>query len=466
MIVFLSILFKVLNLKAGSLTPEELMVQIIRITALLSKYNIFLDIGTSGTGKTSTLKNLAPNHVQITTNLTNPYLFGNKQNKTSGILNEKFFSVIFDEKSPADFEEDVLGNIKTYSSGNNICTLESAKITPTSPSIYFTKNFDDSVQKKLLSNPETFSKSDCFELSETESYKGRVIVGPSFLLRKYRANMKTENSFSKEKEDFLKKLVKIRDEDNFDLKMVLDDENICSRELKIYQDIWKTLKLIFDTKATNNSFEDLKYLKPIADFIFNISNFNYTKLQDTKEGKELIAKFLPFYLENSSLKGEIPETIYFLSNRVFMIIGKKLVKLALNIRGLNENKEEFSILKENGYLVNLESFDNLLIQEKVTPYQLKESDSITSLYEDFPELLPKFFIKFKENILNEVDQKNLSLKNIVNNLLFSFIHNRNLPFQNKSHCKHQTSRIDESKFKNIIFGKNSDNQEVVFSLFK
>lgn len=48
-------LHKTLELEIGCFSPEEIMVVLCRVCPVVAKFNIYIDIGTPGTGKSSTL---------------------------------------------------------------------------------------------------------------------------------------------------------------------------------------------------------------------------------------------------------------------------------------------------------------------------------------------------------------------------------------------------------------------------
>lgn len=468
-------IFNILGLKSGSLTIEEIMVLITRLVSLTSKYKIFLDVGTSETGKTSTLKKLAPNHIQIAKSLSNATLFGNKVQKSSGLFNEELCAVIFDEKMISDFDDDVFSNIKTYSSGNIISMLD--EYDPSSsfskiencnhfqPAIYFTRNLSDFMQEELLKNPKDFSKNSCLQdLEETTSFIERMVIIPSFLLRKYSRSIFSDQDFILQKENFLEQAIEKRKNKELNLEKILKNKDIRSREYNILSDIWKMMEIIFDIDIEHSPPSKLKHLKVIVDFISNISNFKYTKLQDTDDGKRLIVKSLFFYLNQSSLKGEVPEKLYFLSNRVLVIVGNKLAKLAINIKGVDENKEEFEKLKNENYSVTLESFNNLLIQERAMP-NMNESEFIIDFYEEHPEMMMKAFTKLKEQIELENQNKLKIFEKLLNDIALYTIHKTNPPIQNSDEIK-PAYHVNKEKFKNAIWAKNIEGEDVIFSLFK
>lgn len=462
-------LHETLGLEIGCFSPEEIITLLCRVCAVLTKFNIFIDIGTPGTGKSSTLSFLVNNKVKVADGITTPHLFGNKSSKTKGIINEDYLVIDFDERSFSSFEDDTLANIKTYTSGKSIY-LSSAEENVDinwNPSLYFSKNFtNDEMQNLLLKNPNTFSKGMVFDnISETDSFTQRTFIVPSFLIRPYTNSMFTQSNNIKNNELFLKKIIEKRNEPSKDISKIFKKKDVLIRESEKLSNIWRVLELIFDFNLESESRAHLKTFEIIANFIIEISKFKYTKIQDTIEGKKLIAKILPLYLENSCLKDDVPEKIYFFNNRVFLIIGKKLAKLAINIRGMKENQQEFELLKKEDYKVKLECFDNLLIQDRLIS-TLDEDESILAFYEETPNLMLKAFMKIKENIALENKKRFEIIEKIINDMILYNIHQVAPPIVTNDTDFLNSPKANKIKFKNALWAKNLEGEDAIFSLFK
>lgn len=458
-------LHETLGLEIGCFSPEEMMVVLCRVCAVLAKFNICIDIGTPGTGKSSTLSFLINERVKVADGITTAHLFGNKNSKTKGIINENYLVIDFDERSFSSFEDDTLASIKTYTSGKNIhfSSVDEEVNINWSPSLYFSRNFsNDDTQNLLLKTPDAFHKGMVFDsISETDSFAQRTLIVPSFLIRPYTSSMFTQKDTLKNNESFLKKAIDKRNEPS----KIFKRKDILIRESEKLSNIWKMLELIFDFNLESESKANLKIFEIIADFIIEISKFNYTKIQNTVEGKKLIAKLLPLYLENSSLKSEVPEELYFFNNRVFIIIGNKLAKLAINIRGLKENQQEFGSLKQEDYKVKLECFDNLLIQDKLIP-NLDEDEAILGFYEDYPNLMLKTFMKIKESMTLENEKKFEIIEKTINDMILYNIHEVVPPVVSSDTDFSNSPKANKIKFKNALWAKNLKGEDAIFSLFK
>lgn len=463
-------LHEILGLEVGCFSPEEMIVLLCRVCATLTKFSIYIDIGTPGTGKSSTLSFLVNDKVKVADGITTPHLFGNKSSKTKGIINEDYLVIDFDERSFSSFEDDTFANIKTYTSGKPVrlyLSEENVTYTDWNPSLYFSKNFsNDEIQNILLKNPSAFYKGMVFDnISETDSFAQRTFIVPSFLIRPYMSSMFIHKNNIKNNELFLKKIVEKRNESCKNISKIFEKKDILIRESEKLSNIWRMLELIFDFSLDNESKSNLKIFEIIADFIIEISKFKYIKIQNTIEGKKLIAKLLPLYLENSSLKDEVPENFYFFNNRLFIIIGKKLAKLAINIRGLEENKQEFKLLKEENYKVKLECFDNLLIQDRLIP-NLDEDEAILAFYEESPNLMLKTFMKIKENMALENEKRFEIIEKTISDLVLYNIHQVVPPIVSNDTGFTNYPKANKVKFKNAVWAKNTEGEDVIFSLFK
>lgn len=458
-------LYEILGLEIGSLSPEEMMVILCRVCPVVAKFNIYIDIGTPGTGKSSTLSFLINDKVKVADGITTAHLFGNKNSKTKGIINENYLVIDFDERSFSSFEDDTLASIKTYTSGKNIhfSSVDEEVNINWSPSLYFSRNFNsDDTQNLLLKNPNAFHRGMVFDsTSETDSFAQRTLIVPSFLIRSYRSSMFTQKDNFKNNESFLKKAIDKRNEPS----KIFERKDILIRESEKLSNIWKMLELIFDFNLENESKANLKIFEIIADFIIEISKFNYTKIQNTAEGKKLIAKLLPLYLENSSLKSEVPEKLYFFNNRLFIIIGDKLAKLAINIKGLKENQQEFELLKQEDYKVKLECFDNLLIQDRLIP-NLDEDEAILAFYEESPNLILKTFMKIKENMALENEKKFEIMEKTISDMMLYSIHQVIPPVVSNDTNLSNSPKANKIKFKTALWAKNLNGEDAIFSLFK
>lgn len=462
-------LHETLGLEIGCFSPEEIIVLLCRVCPVVTKFNIYIDIGTPGTGKSSTLSFLINDKVKVADGITSPHLFGNKSSKTKGITNEDYLVIDFDERSLSSFEDDTLSNIKTYTSGKNVhlSPVEEEADINWSPSLYFSRNFsNDDTQNLLLKNPNAFHRGMVFDnINETDSFTQRTLIVPSFLIRSYTSSMFTQMDNFKNNELFLKKTIEKRNEPSKNFSKIFGRKDILARESEKLSNIWKMLELIFGFNLENESKTNLKIFEIIADFIIEISKFNYIKIQNTVEGKKLIAKLLPLYLENSSLKDEVPEKLYFFDNRLFIIIGEKLAKLAINIRGLKENQQEFELLKQENYKVKLECFDNLLIQDRLIS-SLDEDESILAFYEETPNLMLKAFMKIKENITLENEKRFEIMEKTINDMMLYSIHQVAPPVVGNDTNLSNSPKANKIKLKTAFWAKNLNGEDAIFSLFK
>lgn len=417
------------------LAKEKVMLVLSEIPYIEKGYHVVL-YGKPGLGKTYKIDNvLSPMSKSISGDITIPQLFGTiKENDSKlGIL-EQFLLVAIDDSQIFKFTSELKAKIYNFLS-TAIISRGKSEEKRVETSIIFLGNFSEEKEEILRENlyenlKETLN--DVFpEDFNTEAFKERVVIIPSWLIRDYPL-VKDNTTMGIPVKDLMNVYKKLREEEAVTVDFSFLKKRLEYSTLHTFNGLYKLFNLTSylgnTEKITTEA--DIKALKFIAE---KIVAYPFSNKKLTFVGNEVLNQlwiklskdFMPYPI-NSITEAYVDE------HRITLRFSEEpeaLYKIAIDSKGVDLNKAEADIyasssnfLKE--YLVPVykdseyyervkcsTSFSNLSNYERMNDISVFKSNqvSLNDLIENIEDPnISKCFTVLKEYAENEI--RNLKVK--------------------------------------------------------
>lgn len=418
------------------LAKEKVILILSEIPYIEKGYHTVL-YGKPGLGKTYKIDNvLSPMSKSMSGDITIPQLFGSiKGNDPEPSILEQFLLVAIDDSQIFKFTSELKAKIYNFLS-TAIISRGKSEEKRVETSIVFLGNFTEEKEKFLRENSYENLKenlNDVFpEDFNTEAFRERVVIIPSWLIRDYPL-VKDNTTMGVPVKYLMEVYKKLREEEAVTVDFNFLKKRLEYSALHTFNGLYKLFNLTsylgnIEEKITTEA--DIEALKFIAEKIVTYP-FSNKKLAlvGNKDVNQLWIKlskdFMPYPI-NSITEAYVAE------HRITLRFSEEpetLYKIAIDSKGVNLNEAEVNIYASSsgflkGYLVpvykdseNYErvkcstSFSNLSNYNRMNDVSVFKNNqfSLNDLIEKIkdPDIL-KCFIAFKEYAENEI--RNLKLK--------------------------------------------------------